>query len=134
MVIVDYVDKIDERGDDIRSRISAAAERMKRIAERENVALVLLSQLSRRVESRPNPKPTNADLKESGKLEEEADHIIFPFRPWVYDKKAHDPTTAEILVTKNRGGPIGTFPAYFVGKYFRFLDRDPHGSLQWRGS
>lgn len=130
-IVVDYLDKIIEPGPDIRARVSAAAERMKRIAKQYDIAVILLAQLSRGCDRRPDPRPLASDLKESGKVEEEADHILFPFRPWVYDKKRSS-TEAEILIRKNRGGAVGSFGAYFVGKYFRFLDRGAHDPAEWQ--
>jgi len=85
-----------------------------------SIPVVALSQLSRAVEQRAERKPQLSDLRESGAIEQDADVVIFLYRPWVYSQEDEDEGKAEIIVAKQRNGPTGHISASFISKYARF--------------
>ncbi len=124
LVIVDYLQLM--RGSSTESReqeISSISRSLKALAKEISVPVIALSQLNRQVEQRADKKPVMADLRESGAIEQDADVIMFLYRAYVYDPKNADERDAEVIISKQRNGPIGSVPLTFFAEYTRFENR-----------
>ncbi|MCI1672325.1 replicative DNA helicase [Pseudocitrobacter corydidari] len=125
LIMVDYLGLIDkpkaERNDLAIAHISGS---LKAMAKDLKTPVISLSQLSREVEKRPNKRPVNADLRDSGSVEQDADCIIMLYREAVYDEHSPAAKFAEIIVTKNRFGSLGTVYQRFVNGHFMPCDQD----------
>ena len=122
MIVVDYLQLMQgPRGVENRQQeISVISRSLKALAKELSIPVVALSQLSRAVEQRAERKPQLSDLRESGAIEQDADVVIFLYRPWVYSQEDEDEGKAEIIVAKQRNGPTGHISASFISKYARF--------------
>jgi replicative DNA helicase len=124
MIIVDYLQLMrgHDGADNREQEISGISRSLKALAKELSVPVVALSQLNRQVETRAEKRPVMADLRESGAIEQDADVIAFLYRPIVYDKNAEE-RAAEVIVAKQRNGPIGNVPLTFMSEYTRFENR-----------
>ena len=122
MVIVDYLQLMQgPTGSDSRQQeISNISRSLKALAKELNIPILALSQLSRAVEQRTTKKPRLSDLRESGAIEQDADVVIFLYRPWIYTQDDEDEGKAEIIVAKQRNGPTGLVEATFISRFARF--------------
>jgi replicative DNA helicase len=122
MIVVDYLQLMQgPRGIENRQQeISVISRSLKALAKEINVPIVALSQLSRAVEQRQDRRPQLSDLRESGAIEQDADVVIFLYRPWVYSGEDEDEGKAEIIISKQRNGPTGKIYATFIKQYARF--------------
>ncbi|MFQ5667352.1 MAG: replicative DNA helicase [Candidatus Binatia bacterium] len=124
LIIVDYLQLMrgHDNADNREQEISSISRSLKALAKELNVPVVALSQLNRQVETRAEKRPVMADLRESGAIEQDADVIAFLYRPIVYDKNAEE-RAAEVIIAKQRNGPIGTVALTFMPEYTRFENR-----------
>jgi len=122
MIVVDYLQLMQgPKGVESRQQeISVISRSLKALAKELNIPVIALSQLSRAVEQRADRKPQLSDLRESGAIEQDADVVIFLYRPWIYSQEDEDEGKAEVIVAKQRNGPTGTIQASFISKYARF--------------
>lgn len=125
LILIDYLQLMQiPDGENRATQIGDLSRGLKLLAKELDVPVVVLSQLNRGLENRTDKRPIMSDLRESGAIEQDADVIMFVYRHWVYDKGA-DPTTAEIIIGKQRNGPIGDIPLRFIGEYSLFTDAIP---------
>ena len=123
MIMLDYLQlmQVAGRGSEGRtSEISEISRSLKGIAKEFNCPVIALSQLNRSLEQRPNKRPINSDLRESGAIEQDADVIMFIYRDEVYNEETQDKGIAEIIIGKQRNGPIGSCKLAFIGEHTRF--------------
>lgn len=124
LIMVDYLQLMSLKGQ-VESRtqeISEISRTLKALAKEMNCPVVALSQLNRSLENRPNKRPVNSDLRESGAIEQDADVIMFIYRDEVYNEDTEYKGQAEIIIGKQRNGPIGTCRLAFIGKHSKFQD------------
>jgi len=120
ILMIDYLQLMDGEGGNRTEAVSSISRGCKLLARELGIPVVLLSQLSRKCEERPNKRPVNSDLRESGAIEQDADVILFVYRDEVYHENSEFKGVAEIIVGKGRDIETGTVRAAFLGQYNRF--------------
>lgn len=122
LIIVDYLQLMRGRGEaDTREQeISEISRSLKALAKELHLPVVALSQLSRAVESRTDRRPVLADLRESGAIEQDADVVIFIYRDEIYRQTDENKGLADIMISKQRNGPVGIRKLAFIDRYTRF--------------
>lgn len=126
LIIIDYLQLMSGNGksDSRQQEISDISRSLKSLARELNVPVIALSQLSRQVEQRPDHRPMLSDLRESGAIEQDADVVMFIYRDDYYNKDTPDKNIAEIIIAKQRNGPIGTVNLVWLPQYTKFANME----------
>ena len=126
IVIIDYLQlmtgSVGKNSESRQQEISEISRSLKGLARELNVPVVALSQLSRAVESRPDKRPMLSDLRESGAIEQDADVVMFIYMDEYYNKDSEFKKQAEIIIAKQRNGPVGTVNLAWLGEYTKFAN------------
>ncbi|HXZ95688.1 MAG TPA: replicative DNA helicase [Burkholderiales bacterium] len=127
LLVIDYLQLMSaaSEGENRATEISQISRSLKALAKELNVPVVALSQLNRSLEQRTNRRPIMSDLRESGAIEQDADLILFIYRDEIYNPETKDKGMAEIIIGKQRHGPIGTVPLTFLPEFTRFENYSP---------
>ncbi|MFC5711625.1 replicative DNA helicase [Thalassorhabdus alkalitolerans] len=127
MILIDYLQLIQgssKGGESRQQEVSEISRNLKAIARELDVPVIALSQLSRGVESRQDKRPMMSDLRESGSIEQDADIVSFLYREDYYDKEAENQNIIEIIIAKQRNGPVGAVELAFIKEYNKFVNLD----------
>ncbi|MFT4142906.1 MAG: replicative DNA helicase [Mobilitalea sp.] len=125
MVIIDYLQLMSgssKKSESRQQEISEISRSLKSLAREINVPVVALSQLSRAVEQRPDKRPMLSDLRESGAIEQDADVVMFIYRDDYYNRDTEEPGVSEIIIGKQRNGPVGTVKLAWQSQYTKFAN------------
>ena len=127
LIVIDYLQLMQVHGgsENRATEISEISRGLKAMAKELGVPVIALSQLNRSLEQRPDKRPVMSDLRESGAIEQDADLIVFIYRDEVYNEDSPHKGTAEIIIAKQRNGPIGKSVLTFLGKYTKFENYIP---------
>ena len=121
LIVIDYLQLMRSGGAENRNQeISTISRSLKALAKELSCPVLALSQLNRALESRLNKRPCNADLRDSGSIEQDADVILFLYRDELYDPNTLDRGIAEVIISKQRNGPVGTVRTRFISDQTRF--------------
>ena len=123
LIILDYLQlMVEENIESRQQQVSNLSRGMKLLAREMECPVIVLSQLSRKVEARDNKSPLMSDLRESGAIEQDADVILFLYRDEVYNEDTEKPNICEVIVAKHRNGPIGTVEVGWQSRFTKFVN------------
>ena len=134
MVMIDYLQLMSGSGksDSRQQEVSDISRALKALAREIDAPVVALSQLSRACESRPDHRPMLSDLRESGAIEQDADVVMFLYRDDYYNKDSPDKNIAEVIIAKQRNGPIGTVNLVWLPEFTKFVNMSREEQMRRR--
>jgi len=124
LIVVDYLQMISSmrRGESRQQEISEISRSLKYLAKEINIPVIAVSQLSRAVEARSDHRPQLSDLRESGAIEQDADVVVLLLREEYYNPTPDNQGKAEVIIAKQRNGPVGSFSLGFIKEYMQFVN------------
>jgi replicative DNA helicase len=123
LLVIDYIQLIKGTKTNREQEIAEISRTLKLLAKELKITVMILAQLSRKSEERADKRPILSDLRESGAIEQDADIVMFPFRPMYYEQEKPEMEEAELIIAKNRNGECVTIPTYFEGMYTSYKER-----------
>ncbi len=123
LLVIDYIQLIKGTKTNREQEIAEISRTLKLLAKELKITVMILAQLSRKSEERADKRPMLSDLRESGAIEQDADIVMFPFRPMYYEQEKPEMEEAELIIAKNRNGECVTIPTYFEGMYTSYKER-----------